>query len=264
MKNFKIYGKEPFKVVTVHGGPGGAGEMMPVAKHLSFAFGVIEPFQTQDSISKQIRELKDVLLEKADLPIVLIGHSWGAFLSLIFTAKYSSFVAKLILIGSGPLEEKYVSSFKHKRNFRLSEKEKIKLNSLKKALQDPTIKNKNSLFEKLGKLMFKLDSFDPILDDDTKIDADFNIFQKVDKEAKELRRSGNLLSYAKKIKCPVVAIHGEYDPHPFEGVKKPLSKLLDDFSFILLKECGHTPWREKRAKDKFYQILKDEIFGALF
>jgi pimeloyl-ACP methyl ester carboxylesterase len=57
----------------------------------------------------------------------------------------------------------------------------------------------------------------------------------------------------------VVAIHGDYDPHPAEGVRKPLTEVLEDFRFILLKKCGHTPWREQEARDDFFRILKREI-----
>jgi pimeloyl-ACP methyl ester carboxylesterase len=78
-------------------------------------------------------------------------------------------------------------------------------------------------------------------------------------DAEELRRSGKLLKYGKHIKCPVVAIHGDYDPHPALGVQKPLSAILKNFRFILLKNCGHKPWVERQAKDEFYGILKEEL-----
>lgn len=57
----------------------------------------------------------------------------------------------------------------------------------------------------------------------------------------------------------MVAIHGEYDSHSWEGVKKPLSKVIENFKFILLENCGHTPWNEIYAKDVFYEILFQEL-----
>jgi pimeloyl-ACP methyl ester carboxylesterase len=57
----------------------------------------------------------------------------------------------------------------------------------------------------------------------------------------------------------VVAIHGDYDPHPFEGVQQPLSLVISDFRFILLKNCGHYPWIERDAKKRFYEILHEEL-----
>jgi pimeloyl-ACP methyl ester carboxylesterase len=65
----------------------------------------------------------------------------------------------------------------------------------------------------------------------------------------------------------VVAIHGDYDPHPAEGVQKPLSAILENFRFILLKNCGHKPWVERQARDRFYAVLKVELskkWGTLF
>jgi hypothetical protein len=55
--------------------------------------------------------------------------------------------------------------------------------------------------------------------------------------------------------------HGNYDPHPAEGIKIPLSKTLKGFRFIVIKKCGHYPWLERYSKDRFYNVLKQEIKG---
>jgi pimeloyl-ACP methyl ester carboxylesterase len=91
------------------------------------------------------------------------------------------------------------------------------------------------------------------------IDCRVDIFQRVWKDAGELRRSGKLLELGKHIKCPVAAIHGDYDPHPAEGVQKPLSAILKRFRFILLPNCGHKPWIERKAKEEFFRILEEEL-----
>lgn len=62
-----------------------------------------------------------------------------------------------------------------------------------------------------------------------------------------------------RITCPVIAIHGDHESHPAEGVRLPLSTVLADFQFVLLEKCGHTPWLERHACDKFYEILRKEI-----
>jgi len=74
-----------------------------------------------------------------------------------------------------------------------------------------------------------------------------------------MRKSGYLLEQALNISCPVVVIHGDYDPHPAEGVRLPLTERLTDFSFYLLEKCGHSPWKEKYAAERFYEILSAEI-----
>jgi len=62
-----------------------------------------------------------------------------------------------------------------------------------------------------------------------------------------------------KITCPITAFQGELDPHPTEGAFDSLSRLTRDFKGIVLKECGHTPWIEKRAKGRFFDLLREEI-----
>lgn len=67
-----------------------------------------------------------------------------------------------------------------------------------------------------------------------------------------------MLRLAKEVRCPVLAIHGDYDPHP-AGAIKNLSDVFRDFRFILLEECGHRPWLERHARDKFFEVLKAEV-----
>lgn len=74
-----------------------------------------------------------------------------------------------------------------------------------------------------------------------------------------MRRTGKLLELAKQIHCGVMAIHGDYDPHPAEGVREPLSAVLKDFRFVLLKQCGHKPWIERQAKEEFFRVLEREL-----
>lgn len=39
----------------------------------------------------------------------------------------------------------------------------------------------------------------------------------------------------------VVALHGDYDPHPITGVELPLSTRLNNFRLIALDKYGHKP-----------------------
>ena len=78
-------------------------------------------------------------------------------------------------------------------------------------------------------------------------------------EASLLRSSGRLLALGEEIRCPVVAIHGDHDPHPAEGVAAPLAAVLEDFRLILLERCGHTPWLERWAREDFYRALRGEL-----
>ena len=259
MSNLRTYGKPPFTVAVVHGGPGAAGEMAPVARELASARGVLEPLQTAATLAGQVDELKAVLEQNAGLPVTLVGFSWGAWLSFILTAEHPALVKKLILISSGPFEERDAAKIRETRLSRLESKEREWVESLTEALNDPARKNKNTYFARMGVLLSKADAFDPIMDRSDPIDYSAEVFQGVWGDAGPMRSSGRLLTLGKRIECPVVAIHGDYDAHPAEGVQKPLSATLKNFRFILIEKCGHKPWIERQAKDKFYAILKEEL-----
>lgn len=259
INSLKKYGRSPYTIVVVHGGPGAGGEMAPVAREIATDYGVLEPIQTALSIEGQIKELKTVIDNNADSPVILIGFSWGAWLSFIFAADYPELIKKLILIGSGPFEEKYAAKIQETRLNRLSEEERTEVESLIEVLDNPMVEDKSSAFERFGALFSKADTYDPIKQEPETINFQADIFQSLWNEAAKLRSSGKLLKLGKHLKCPVTAIHGDYDSHPAEGVQKPLTGILENFRFILLKSCGHKPWIESQARDEFFRILKAEL-----
>jgi pimeloyl-ACP methyl ester carboxylesterase len=261
MKNLRTYGKPPYKVAIIHGGPGAPGVVASVARELALTMGVLEPLQTKATLEGQILELRDVLKKYADLPAILIGHSWGACLIYIVAARYPALAKKLILVGSGPFEEKYTENIAPDRLNRLSEEERIEAFQLTDVINGDTAGDKDKAMARLAELFAKADTFAPLPSEKDAEPLPFSeeINRKVWAEAKKLRVGGELLAMGKQIKCPVVAIHGDYDPHLAEGVKEPLDRALKDFKFILLAKCGHEPWRERYARDKFFEVLRREI-----
>ena len=254
---FRKYGDSPFAAAIVHGGPGAPGEMSTVARELSAVAAVLEPLLTARSIAGQVEELRAVLEENGRLPLSLIGFSWGAWLSVIFTAHYPTYANKLILLSSGPFEEKYAANIMKTRLQRLQKGERREAKELYEAIISSTLSRDN--LTRFGQLMSKADSYDLLPDESQPSPVDPEVYRSVWDEASKLRNSGHLLGIVRRIKCPVVAIHGDYDPHPADGVKRPLSGAIKDFRFVLLKKCGHYPWRERNARDMFYRRLKDEI-----
>lgn len=261
MKNYRTWGKPPYKVAVVHGGPGAPGSIAPVARELSKDRGILEPLQTKDSVEGQIEELADVLKEHADLQVVLIGHSWGAWLVYFVAARYPTLVKKLILVGSGAFEQKYAGNIDADRLNRLSEAEIIEFMKMVEIIYGSAKGDKDKALARLGALAAKADTYDalPPEEESEPLPASEEINRKVWAEAKELRVNGEILKMAKQIRCPVVAIHGDYDTHPAEDVREPLTRVLKDFKFILLKRCGHEPWLEKYARDEFFKVLRKEI-----
>lgn len=162
-----------------------------------------------------------------------------------------------ILIGSGPFDPEYAQQIMTTRLSRLNRKDKQKADFLMRKIQDGDVSD-NTLKE-FGEVLSKADLYNPNTEDRASVKVRMGIYQEVWPEADKLRKSGKLIELGKKIKCSVVIIHGDYDPHPFEGVQKPLVKVISGIKFILLERCGHTPWREKEASRAFYKILIKEL-----
>ena len=199
MKNLRKYGSEPFRVAVIHGGPGAPGEMAPVARELSSVTGVLEPLQTAKTLEGQVQELKAVLEENGALPLTLIGFSWGAMLSFIFTAQYPSFVKKLVLVGSAAFEEQYAVDIMKTRLSRLNEKDREEVLSLVEILNNPPVEGKNMAMARFGRLISKADSYDPLPHDNEILEYQYDIYQGVWEQARELRHSGKLLEFGKRI-----------------------------------------------------------------
>ncbi len=254
---FRKYGTGPAPIVVVHGGPGTPGEMAPVARHLSGEYVVLEPMQTADTVRGQITELAGIIQSEGDIPIILIGYSWGAWLAGMVTSCYPHLVRKLVLISAGPLEERYAHVWEN-RMARLTPDERGEIHQIMRMMGNPADPRRNEYLARFGEYLSRTDSYNPVceIEESDSLPCSHDIHHAVWNEADALRRSGKLLDYFRSVTCPVVAIHGTYDPHPWNGVQEPLSLIISDFTMILLDSCGHTPWCEAEAKDRFFTKLK--------
>lgn len=256
------YGASPCRVCLVHGGPGAPGQLAPLCADLAADCGVLEPRLTAESLEGQIEQLRAALAEEPS-PLVLAGHSFGAMISLIVAALFPDLVSRLILIGSGPMEERYALGIMQTRLSRLDPAGRAEAENLMTRLAAPDSPDKDALMSRFGRLLAKADAFDPLPEAPVMAGAGTDcrhaLLVKVWPEMRALRVNGALLDMASRLRLPVTAIHGEYDPHPAEGVREPLARVLTDFRFILLPECGHQPWMERRARAAFLQALRREI-----
>lgn len=267
MENPRTYGLPPFSVAVVHGGLGAPGSVAPVARELSSSVGVLEPLQTASSLDGQVDELRALLGRRGQPPFTLIGASWGAWLSFILAARHPALVARLFLVGSAPFEQRYVPAIMEARLARLPPpRERERVAALRTVLDDPAAADRDPAFEEFGALLSRADAYDPLppeeVPEEAAPPAQSEIYRRVWAAAARLRADGALLALAADVRCPVVALHGAHDPHPADGVRVPLGRTLRDFRFVLLDRCGHEPWRERHARDRFYAVLREELRDA--
>lgn len=252
-QKLRIYGVSPCKLAVIHGGPGDIGSLGYLAERLGHNCSVLEPFQSAYDIDGLIPELKQQLKEYADLPVVLLGHSWGAWLAVIFTVYNPAYVKSLILVGTPPLDPCYVKRIMENRIRHLSPDE-----------ADRLVENLNSGFlaniDEIKNLIYKSDNYEPLAESllrPYQVEIDWKMNQSIWKEAETLRENGTLKSLFHRLECPLHIIHGEYDPHPVDGVLKPLKKIGINFKEYILPRCGHSPFYEKEWGEWFDNTVLD-------
>jgi len=254
------YGNPPFRVAVLHGGPGAPGYMALVARELAQVTGIVEPLQTMNSLEGQISELRAQLAEHADIPVALIGSSWGAVLALILTAREERLVRKLILVGSAVFDAFHSSQIEARRMSRLDTGKQQRYETLKVELKMAAPTDSRRLMKEWGEIILEADAYDPLTWDLEVLDLQDDLHKKVWSDFVALRDHPTLLeSELSKIDVPVLVLHGEFDPHPIEGIHPFLESCLRDVRFHTLSECGHYPWIERRARSGFFDILLREV-----
>lgn len=233
--------------------------MAPVAREIATRAGVLEPMQTETSVHGQVDELAAVLEAEATPPVALIGHSWGAWLSGLVATAQPELVHKLVLVGTPPFEASYVPEILERRESRLTESEREEFRAALDVLDGEEDGDEDAAMDVLGSLVSKTDSCDSMSEHAAATDRQDEIYRTVWPEAAAMRERGELLERFGEVSCPVVAIHGDADPHPAAGVREPLTGILDEFRFVLLERCGHRPWVERHARESFFEALRDEL-----
>ncbi len=254
------YASAPYRIAVLHGGPGAPGYMAPVARELSSKRGVVEPLQSAATLDGQIQELKNQLTANCDLPATLIGSSWGAVLALLLAAHQPEMIDKLVLIGPAVFDAEHSAQIEKIRMSRLSEKDRLRYAEIQSEIVNADEHRRNVLMSEWGKMLDKTDMCDPITTDLEVIESQYGVFTGVWPQFAALRdQPGYLESLFSQIIAPVTVIHGAHDPHPIDGIRPFLQCCLKNVIFHILPDCGHYPWIERQAKDKFYEILEDSL-----
>jgi len=264
---FRKQGNPPFRVALVHGGPGALGSLAPLRRELSRDMGVVEAICAAPDLSAQLRELVRLLREEADPPAVLAGHSFGAMLGLLAAAQEPKLVSRLVLIGSGPLEEKDAAGIAAERLRRMEPAVREEYVALAGKLEDPGLDPESpeadALMARLGTIVMRADAWDPapgaLTPDPEAYPCRFSIMRSLWPAMRRLREAGGLVEAAGRISAPISVIHGGHDPHPAHGAAGPLARIHPGTRVFVLERCGHEPWLERGAREEFYRVLRGEI-----
>ena len=233
--------------------------MAPVARALASTQGVLEPWQSARTVAGEVDELAGQVAAWSAPPVILVGHSWGAWLSLLVAAEHPQLLRRVVLVGSGPLRAKYAREIRRRRQERLGPERWREFEKVERRLSDPKSRPASTALRRLGELSEASDSYSLLPRSSVQVPVNADVFRAVWGEAEEMRRSGALARALHRVRVPVTVLHGAEDPHPLEGVVEPLRKAGRNPHVIVLPRCGHEPWRERYARRPLFEALRREL-----
>lgn len=250
------------RAVAVHGGPGAPGTVSSLCRGLSSLLGTIEPFQRAMTVDGQVEELDAQIIEHADPPVYLFGHSWGAWLVYLLAFRHPDIVLKAFLIGSGPFDVSYVPQLKERRKGRLGRDDRTEYDRLPGAIAAASGEERNALLGRLGELAGKADSVcvrDVPENAEDAMGLNAEQYQAIWSEAASLRANGYFVSIASRVRVPLRIIQGDSDPCPIAGVIDPIRQAVPDLKWYEVERAGHEPWKEEYGRGQFWRIVMEEI-----
>lgn len=250
----RVYGRRPYRVAVLHGGPGGAGELAPVADGLAMqGISAIEPWQTATGVAGQVDELARQITAAAHPPVALIGWSWGAWLAVLLAAERPDLADRLILIGSPAFRAGDGARDISLRDGKLTAAEHAELGVLK--ARAGLTAQESARFIALSE---RMDAVEPDAIP-VAVSVDFEINRRVWAEALALRQAGLLLERLQAVRCPITLLHGACDPRLARGAIDPVIATHPTAHVQVFPRCGHKPWIEKHAKAAFWAALIDAL-----
>ena len=252
----KHYGPNGRTVVVVHGGPGAPGGASLLAQALADPLHVLEPWQRMSSdipltVAQHIEDLANVISHEipGENP-ALVGESWGAMLALAFTSAHPDRISALALVGCGTFDRKARARLESTLAERTTEELQEQLAQLATRVAD-----ENERAAQAHALSDHLYTYSRAVGEPI-IRLDLKGHTETWSDMVRLQESGVYPAAFTTITCPVLMLHGSYDPHPGEFIRDGLQKFIPHLEYTELDRCGHSPWIEEHGRDRFLSVLR--------
>ncbi len=263
---YKIVGKgEP--VVILHGGPGFDHNSIIQFQELGDEFRVIFYDQRASgnssgkadsaSITVQnfVEDLEGLRRQLKLGKINLVGFSWGATLAMFYGIKYPENLKSLIIAGTGGASIEYFDEYFLNLRSRTTEDERRALREIEKL---ESFKNRETeIVQKYWRIIMIPFFNDKSLVDEVDLTFGKNTLKNQAVIGKFLM--DNLGDYdihneLSVINCPVLIIHGTYDPFPAEGAYK-VHKRIQSSKLVIMEDAGHFIFID--AKERFFPLVRN-------
>lgn len=253
----RTHGTSGPAVIVLHGGPGAAGHMAPVARGLADSFRVLEPFQRGSggeplTVACHVADLHELVKSHcSDTRPALVGASWGAMLALAYAAADPSHAGPLVLIGCGTFDRAARDRMRATVEERTDDELRQRLERLPAEFPDP-----DDRLKAMGELILPLYSYDLVTTNQETEACDARAHHETWDDMVRLQEEGVYPAAFAAIRSPVLMLHGAADPHPGRMIRASLGPYLPQLEYHEWDECGHYPWLERAVREEFFTTLR--------
>ncbi|MGE0572344.1 MAG: alpha/beta fold hydrolase [Dehalococcoidia bacterium] len=251
------YGTAEHDVILLHGGPGAAGYMAPIARELSDEFQVLEPLQRRSgnvplTVARHVEDLRAVVTECcARGAPAIVGSSWGAQLALAFAATHPTLTGPIVLVGPGTFTAASSAEFSRRLDDRRSTATKAAFERVSTGVE------RDAALASEAEDLVGPYSYEPISASLELAWVDAQGTEETWGNFVQLRDEGVYPEAFRAITVPVLMIHGDTDPHPGEMIRDSLLPVLPQLEYVELARCGHYPWLERFGRGPFFETLRE-------
>ena len=261
-------------VVLLHGGPGDTCDYLePLAALLADYSCILydqrgsggqPPFETV-GIADLLVELEALREELQQEQLLLIGHSWGATLALAYACSYPDRVARMVLIGLGPLNNTWQDIAAANLLRPLNQFEKAALATAKQ-LRDEAIEAAEweivqaIIIEITTQFMLKAWFYDQTIAQEwaDSWTQNYGVNPIAWRSIQRSLDQGWLWQQLALLEVPTLALYGYQD---FEPVTQAyaLREHMAHCEVALINRAGHLPWMEQpdATRDHVERFLND-------
>ena len=250
------YGSSGPTVLVLHGGPGAAGYMAPLARALADEFRVLEPLQRRSggeplTVAGHVADLHQVVESCEGSRPALVGHSWGAMLALAYAAAHPGRVAALALVGGGTFDPVARERLQATVEERTDDGLRQRLERLAQETPDP-----DERLGQMGRLILPLYSYELVPAGNEAEYYDARGHQETWADMLRLQEEGLYPAAFTAIEAPVLMLHGTADPPPGRMIQASLRPYLPQLAYREWERCGHYPWLERAVRGEFLDVLR--------
>jgi pimeloyl-ACP methyl ester carboxylesterase len=187
-----------------------------------------------------------------------VGWSWGAMLALSFAVAHPELVQAIVLVGCGTYDETTRAEYEHRLTAKLGARGVHVMKALA-TLLDTTSGDvaRDKIVAARGEQAEKAQSYEllTVLPEEPPATVDARGHQETWADVLRLQAEGIEPAAFTAIAAPVLMLHGDEDPHPGLATFELLHRYIAQLEYFGLDRCGHTPWKERRARTQFFDAL---------